>query len=144
MKKRAMAGHFQRGFTLIEILVVVAIVAILASVAYPSYLNSVRRSARADAQSDLMQVAQAAERFYTLNSQYAADRAGVAFPLPFNQSPRSGAARYNINIAFPTNQTYLLQAVPAGAQVGDVCGTLAINQLGVTTPALGADGRPCW
>lgn len=134
----------QGGFTLIEIMVVVAIIGILAAVAYPSYIESVRRSARADAQSDLMQIAQTAERFFTLNNQYQTDRAGVAFPLPFNQSPRSGTARYNINIAFPTPQTYTLQAVPAGSQVGDVCGTLAVNQLGVTTPALGTNNQPCW
>jgi type IV pilus assembly protein PilE len=91
-----------------------------------------------------MQIAQTAERFFTLNNQYSADRAGLAFPLPTNQSPRSGAAKYNISIAFPTPQTYILQAVPAGSQVSDVCGTLQINQLGVTTPDSGTDGGPCW
>lgn len=139
-----MAKPLQRGFTLIEIMVVVAIIGLLAAIAYPSYIESVRRSARADAQSEIMQIAQTAERFFTQNNQYQFDRAGAAFPLPFNQSPRSGTARYNINIAFPTPQTYALQAVPAGPQVGDVCGTLQVNQLGVTTPNLGTDGRPCW
>lgn len=144
MREHPNASSIQRGFTLIEVMVVVAIIGILAGIAYPSYIESVRRSARADAQSDIMQIAQTAERFFTQNNQYQFDRAGVAFPLPFNQSPRSGTARYNIDIAFPTPQTYVLRAVPAGSQVGDVCGTLQVNQLSVTTPNLGTDGRPCW
>ncbi|MBA4215123.1 MAG: hypothetical protein C0449_18770 [Polaromonas sp.] len=149
MKKRLMARHAQRGFTLIEIMVVVAIIGILAAVAYPSYIDSVRRSARADAQSDIMQIAQTAERFFTLNNRYDQTRVAppavpAPFVLPMNQSPRSGGARYNINIAFPTPQSYVLQAVPAGSQVGDVCGTLAVNEAGTTTPALGTDGRACW
>lgn len=141
-----MARPLQRGFTLIEIMVVVAIIGILAAVAYPSYIDSVRRSARADAQSDLMQIAQTAERFFTLNNRYDQTRVAppAPFVLPMNQSPRSGGARYNINIAFPTTQTYVLQAVPAGSQVGDVCGTLAVNEAGATTPELGTDGRACW
>ena len=134
----------QLGFTLIEVMIVVAIVAILAAVAYPSYQDSVRRSARGDAQSDMMELAQNAERFFTINNQYAASRAGVPYVLPFNQSPRGAGARYNINIAFPTPQTFVLQAVPTPVQAADACGTLTINQLGVTGPAVGTDGRPCW
>ena len=134
----------QQGFTLIEVMIVVAIIAILAAVAYPSYQESIRRTARADAQSDMLEIAQIAERFFTANNQYAATRAGVAFVIPFAQSPRSGAARYNFNIAFPTPQTFVLQAVPVAPQTADVCGTLTLNQLGVTGPNLGTDGRPCW
>lgn len=134
----------QRGFTLIEVIIVAAIIAVLAAVAYPSYQDSVRRAARADAQSDMLELAQIAERFFTTNNQYAASRAGVAFVLPITQSPRNGVARYNFNIAFPTAQTYVLQAVPTAPQLPDACGTLTLNQLGVTGPNLGTDGRPCW
>lgn len=144
MKTPSLKRSIQRGFTLIEVMVVVAIVGILAAIAYPSYQEYVRRTARADAQADLMELAQMAERFFTLNNQYAADRAGAAFPLAFNQSPRSGGARYNIDIAFPTADTYTLRAVPTAAQAADVCGTLSLDQRGITTPALGTDGRACW
>lgn len=134
------------GFTLIEVMIVVAIIGILAAVAYPSYQESVRKSARADAQADLMELAQISERFFTTNNRYDQTRAGAPYVLPFAQSPRSGAnPRYNINFAVPApGQAYLLQAVPAGAQVADTCGTLSINQLGVTLPALGTNNRPCW
>jgi len=144
MRKAEMTRRAHLGFTLIEVMIVVAIVAILAAVAYPSYQDSVRRAARGDAQSDLMEIAQNAERFFTQQNQYAATRAGVPYALPFNQSPRGAGARYNINIAFPTPQTFVLQAVPTPVQAADACGTLTINQLGVTGPAVGTDGRPCW
>lgn len=141
-----MSKEQQSGFTLIEVMIVVAIIGILAAVAYPSYQESVRKSARADAQADLMELAQISERFFTTNNRYDQTRAGVAYVLPFAQSPRSGAnPRYNINFAAPApGQAYLLQAVPAGGQVADTCGTLSINQLGVSLPALGTNNRPCW
>ncbi|HMN93004.1 MAG TPA: type IV pilin protein [Hydrogenophaga sp.] len=139
----------QQGFTLIEVMIVVAIIGILAAVAYPSYQEYVRRAARGDAQADMMEIAQNAERFFTLNNRYDQTRgaAPVAYVLPINQSPRSGGARYNFNITFPApalGQGFLLQAVPTAAQAADACGTMTLNHLGQTTPNLGTNGRPCW
>lgn len=146
MKNSARTSGAQSGFTLIEVIIVVAIIGILAAVAYPSYQESIRRSARADVQSDMMELAQVSERFFTANNRYDQTRVGAPFALPFAQSPRTGAnPRYNINfVSAAPGQTYLLQAVPVGAQAADTCGTLSINQLGVTLPALGANNRPCW
>ena len=59
------------GFTLIELMIVVAIIAIIAAIAYPSYSNYVYRARRADAQEMLMRVAAAQERYYTNMNNYA-------------------------------------------------------------------------
>lgn len=65
----------QKGFTLIELMIVVAIVGIIAAIAYPSYRDSVVRSQRADATTTVARLAAAQERFYTRSAPatYAAD-----------------------------------------------------------------------
>ncbi len=73
-----------RGFTLIELMIVVAVVAILSAIAYPSYTEHVRKSRRAQAKVDLVEYGQLAERFHTVQNTYS------GFTLPTNVSPREG------------------------------------------------------
>lgn len=61
----------QRGFTLIELMIVVAIIAILAGIAYPSYMDQVRKGNRAKAQAFLMDVAQRQQSYLMVHRQYA-------------------------------------------------------------------------
>jgi type IV pilus assembly protein PilE len=58
------------GFTLIELMIVVALVAILAAIAYPSFMDSVRRGWRAEARTALMQEMQQQERVFTQRARY--------------------------------------------------------------------------
>ena len=111
-----------RGFSLIELMIVVAIVAILGSIAYPSYLNQVTKSRRTDAQAVLMEAAQFMERFYTENNRYDQDSGGTAVALPaaLRESPRdSGTKSYDIAVQASTASTYTLRATPKNAQTGD-------------------------
>lgn len=118
-----------RGFTLIELMVVVAIVAILAAIAFPSYQDSVRKSKRGQAKADLVELAQRAERFHTVNNTYV----GFAIPSADAVSPRTAGApvAYEVALAASTPNTFTLTATPTNAQVADVlCMTLSIDQLG--------------
>ncbi|MDQ0569729.1 type IV pilus assembly protein PilE [Variovorax paradoxus] len=70
MKAVQRAAQRSRGFTLVEVMIVIAIVAILAAISYPSYLGFVRKGWRTEARSALMQQMQQQERNYTVTGQY--------------------------------------------------------------------------
>lgn len=129
------------GFTLIELMIVVAVIAILAAIAYPNYADSVRKGRRGQAKSDMLELAQLLERSRTVNNGYE------AFVLPFNQSPKTGAAHYILDLPQQTAGQYQLRARPQGAQTKDTrCGTLTLNQAGVKGIAADATGtvEECW
>nr|WP_245558347.1 type IV pilin protein [Caldimonas manganoxidans] len=130
-------------------MIVVVVVAILAAVAYPSYIEQVRRGHRADAKALLLEAAQFMERNFTESNSYATTSSGASVTLPFSQSPRSGTARYTIafSAGSPTATSFLIQATPTGSMNGDPCGTLGINQLGQKTKTGGDASRTaadCW
>lgn len=133
------------GFTLIELMIVVAIIAIIAAVAYPSYQEHVRKTRRADAQTALLELSQFMERHYTANGRYLQAN-GTAPVLPFTEAPKDGAAKaYDLSFtAAPTANAYTLRAVPKGSMAGDACGTLTISNTGAKGQAVGATLEQCW
>jgi type IV pilus assembly protein PilE len=123
-----------RGFTLVELMIVVAIIAIIAAIALPSYNRQVEKSRRADAQSALMNAAQTLERCFTRTNTYV----GCDDNLP-DESPDGF---YALNARVLANQ-YVLQARPQGVQANDACGEFRLNHLGVRE-ADGAATDRCW
>lgn len=136
------SGSPVKGFTLIELMIVVAIVGIIAAIAYPSYQTYVERTRRNLAQADLLEVVQWMERRYSAGFDYR--NSSKANPtLPFDTSPRnpSGTAAYNITFDGDVKRTeFKLQAVPTSIQNGDKCGTLTVDEQGVR----GAAKTDCW
>lgn len=134
-----------RGFTLIEVMIVVVIIGILAAIAYPSYQEHVRKARRADAQTALLELAQFMERHYTANGRYlTADDA--APDLPFDEAPKDGSSKY-YDLSFaatPTASSYTLSAEPKGVMSDDACGTLTLSNTGAKGQAAGASLAQCW
>lgn len=135
--------RFQKAFTLVELMIVVAIIGIVAFVAVPSYQQHMESTRRATAQGDLLELAQFMERQYTNGYDFREDN-GDAPDLPFNTSPRQGGDPV-YNYAFEGavgRSTFQIRATPVGSQVGDNCGWLQIDQAGVQTSESG--NARCW
>jgi len=124
------------GFTLIELMIVVAIVAILAAVAMPSYTSYVARGRRADARVQLMQAAQFMQRFYTANDRFDSDRGGNAVlsqvPDNLKRAPADGDQVYSLGITATASNFTLTMAPLAGSiMASDECGSFTITATGI-------------
>jgi len=125
-----------KGFTLTELMIVIAIIGILASIALPAYQNSITKSRRADAQGALLGFANAMERHFTTNSSYLGAAGTQASPIdtgsPWIFSSRSpvdtSTTFYNLTISTATATMFTLTATPTGPQVGD--GIMTIDHTG--------------
>jgi len=118
-----------RGFTLIELMVVVVVVAVLAAVAYPSYRESVKRGNRRAAQSVMMEIVNREHQYFIANRAYA-DEATLNYTLPPEVSQHYG---YDIALDAGPPPGFTVTFTATGAQASD--GDLSVNSLGVKTPA---------
>ncbi|HTN30899.1 MAG TPA: type IV pilin protein [Pseudomonas sp.] len=141
----------QQGFTLIELMIVVAIIGILAAIAYPSYQDYVLRTGRADGKAKLMEIIQAQERFYSQNQRYTATLGAAG--LGYSVDPViSDEGRYSIAAAACGNgagqviaNCVILTATTRGAQANDVaCGNLTLNSRGERGRSGNGNLDSCW
>lgn len=151
------------GFTLIELMIVLAIIAILAAIAYPSYNAYVIRSNRSAAQACLAQYANYMERYYTTHLRYDQNDSGTANPyigtapggtakdMPNCASAAKTGSRYKYTVTAPTPTStspaaiYTLTAEPQGAQAGDTeCLILQLIQDGTSSVSGPDSQKNCW
>ena len=129
-----------KGFTLVELLIVIAIVAILVALAIPSFQDAVRKSRRSDAMDTIMEVHLARERFRVNNPNYG---------LPGTITTASPGGHYSVSLIIPTAPNnilnYSIVATALNDQASDACGnyTLAVAAGTVTKTAVGDDSI-CW
>ncbi len=148
-----------KGFTLMEVMIVVAIIGILAAIGIPSYRNYVIKAHRKEAIAQMMEIVGLLEKNYTANGEYQnvfvnGVPNGLNNDVNLNVSPggaTGGSIRYNILVALgpmPSgtgSRSYTITVTPNATndQNKDKCRVLTINQLGVRT-ANGAVGSGCF
>ncbi len=146
------------GFTLLELMITVAIIAILAAIAYPGYLDQVRKTRRSDAVAALLKTAQVLERCYTEYNAYdntscpAVDDSDGTKLASVYASTDEGY--YTLGATVLNASAFTLQAIPNGDQANDKCRTLTYNHIGIKGVSQDVDGdgavgdrddiRACW
>lgn len=131
----------RRGFTLIELMIVVAVIAVIAAIAFPNYQDSVRRGRRGLVKSEMADLTQRAERFHSINNTYVGFWATV--PAAQRNSPNTGGTVAYVLTQAEALNTFTITATPQAGQVADLCGVLGINQASVKTHS-GGTLPQCW
>ena len=127
------------GFTLMEVMIVVAVVALIAAFAVPSYREYVKRGERADARAQMLNIANWMQQQYTLKNKYPT---GSTVPTSMQKTPSTGSPKYNLSVA--TASDGLSSTITATPVTSDSkCGTDTLDSTGKKTVSSN-DMSYCW
>ena len=157
--KSELASGSQRGFTLIELMIAVVVVGILAAIAFPSFMDSIRKSRRSEAFTALNNVQQAQERFRSNNNAYTSNLTSSPTDsttpgLGLTSSTPSGYYTIAITNAGPNTYTITATANSGTSQAQDTnCAVMGARLTGANLEYASSSGagslswantNPCW
>lgn len=142
----------QRGFTLVELMIVVVIATILVAIAVPAYTSQIQKSRRTDARNAILDIAAREERYLSVSNSYSSVASDVGYTGAWPQTVTNGY--YTVNVAVPdpsylgNGPSFAVTATAAGIQAGDTaCATFTVNQIGkqsAFTSAAVDNTTTCW
>jgi type IV pilus assembly protein PilE len=140
-----------RGFTLLELLIVLVVVGVLTAVAFPVYQSQTRKSHRVQAKNSLFELASREERFYAVQNRYSANASDLGYAsLPNAVTSGDSSVYYMLSVTVASGgQSYLATSAPVGAQAADlICQSYTLTQSGLKGN-VDANGNPlasatCW
>jgi type IV pilus assembly protein PilE len=135
-----------KGFTLIELMIVVVILGVIAAIALPAYQGYAQRARRADAKTSLLELQMAMEKWRANNPTYTTDMTDLGYAGATNQASKEGYYTLDIPSAASAAGYTLTAAINNGtAQNGDGCGTFTITvSNGGEDYTAGGNDSDCW
>lgn len=139
-----MKVNSSKGFTLIELMIVILIIGVIAAIALPAYQEYAKQARRADAKTSLLEVQLAQEKYRANNPTFTTDMTDLGYVGATNQPSKEGYYILDIPSAASAS-TYTITAQPTGIQTGDDCGTftVTVDNNGESYTAGGNDAD-CW
>jgi type IV pilus assembly protein PilE len=134
-----------KGFTLVELMIIVTIIGILAAIAIPSYSTYVLKAHRSAAVTGVLDLATRQARYYTTNNTYTTSMTALGYaadPMPLENA---NSHYYDLSISAGDADGFTVQAAPVGKQESDTCGTFIYDDLGQRSMSTdGGTVAECW
>lgn len=133
-----------QGFSLFELMIVLAILTLLMSIAYPSYTDYLIRTRRCDGQTALLDLANRMESYYSRETTYSTATIGLNKPSDLLTTNLSAGGWYTLSIIEQTESTFKLLATAREKQALDkACLSLSFDNFGAKTASPGNQSA-CW